>query len=142
MGDVFAGVILADFAIFEPNGAGIRTVIKTGFNPVVPKNIILIFSHIIAKQFGNKNLVCTILTLNTENGAFWGGVYIVNDLLQVMLSACDYISKMASSFCVQSAIPLWQNSQSVRSSSQVLLMVASMWWTKSASSAIRCAHVG
>jgi len=139
MGDVLACVFLSNFPVFQMNGAWVRAVVKTNFDSRAIQNIIAIFSQPVAEKFGDEDLVLSMLGFHPQDCPFWRRVNLIGDLRKNRLGKFDYFSKMSCSFLVQSSIPLWQNSQSAKSASHVLLTFASTCCTKSMSSLVRLA---
>lgn len=131
MRNVLACMFLPYFTILKANSAWIRAVIESRFNPFSSQDILAIFSQPIAEQFCDQYLVLPIFCLNAEDCSIWGGVNLVSDLFKSGLGKLDYFSKMSCSFFVQSSIPLWQNSQSAKSTSQTLLILNSTFCTNS-----------
>lgn len=105
VGNVFARVGFANLTILQPNGAWVRAVIESSFNPITTQDVVPVFAYFVAKQFRDEYPIRAILGLKTQDGAFERSLRHIFNLLKGSLGKMNYVSKISCSFRVQSLIP-------------------------------------
>jgi hypothetical protein len=90
----FASVFLADSPILETKSTWVRAIVKSGFNPIVPQNIVSILPYIVAEQFSHNYPIGMICGLEAYDGSRWRDVRDVFDMCESGLGKCDQESKI------------------------------------------------